>query len=392
MEIRRLTHFIALAEEGRFAAAAERMHLSQAAFSRSIQMLEGRMGVKLFERGAKGASLTPAGEMVLSRARNLVLDARNLQYDVDLIRQGDAGEITLGAAPVPATVIVPELLSRLRRNSPRLVTRVRLGNLPALLGQLNAQAIDFCLGDPRLVPPQARYAMVSVGRQIGAFYGRIDHPLVQHKLGLLREADISTYKFRTLTHELARLLAYEATRDFELEPVTIDGWCGDINVQRIKGKKVTVVVELQARFDEEANLNLADRLQEAGRATVLAGFDVVDVLVFAPRIGPVDRAAARVVGNAVAIQLLVEHQHAGQHHQRSRYVACAEAVGIQQPSIFNHFASKADMVAELFEYDQVVPAERIEQIVMAFVLREACNGADDEVVCADSKERSHFIA
>ena len=74
----------------------------------------------------------------------------------------------------------------------------------------------------------------------------VNHPLVQHKLGLLREADISTYKFRTLTHELARLLAYEATRDFELEPVTIDGWCGDINVQRIKGKKVPVVPILRA--------------------------------------------------------------------------------------------------------------------------------------------------
>ena len=74
----------------------------------------------------------------------------------------------------------------------------------------------------------------------------VNHPLVQHKLGLLREADISTYKFRTLTDELARLLAYEATRDFELEPVTIDGWCGDINVQRIKGKKVTVVPILRA--------------------------------------------------------------------------------------------------------------------------------------------------
>ena len=74
----------------------------------------------------------------------------------------------------------------------------------------------------------------------------VNHPLVQHKLGLLREADISTYKFRTLTHELARLLAYEATRDFELEPVTIDGWCGDIHVQRIKGKKVTVVPILRA--------------------------------------------------------------------------------------------------------------------------------------------------
>ena len=74
----------------------------------------------------------------------------------------------------------------------------------------------------------------------------VNHPLVQHKLGLLREAGVSTNKFRTLTQELARLMAYEATRDFELETVTIDGWCGPIEVQQIKGKKVTVVPILRA--------------------------------------------------------------------------------------------------------------------------------------------------
>lgn len=74
----------------------------------------------------------------------------------------------------------------------------------------------------------------------------VNHPLVQHKLGLLREAWVSTNKFRTLTQELARLLAYEATRDFEVETVTIDGWCGPIDVQQIKGKKVTVVPILRA--------------------------------------------------------------------------------------------------------------------------------------------------
>ena len=74
----------------------------------------------------------------------------------------------------------------------------------------------------------------------------VNHPLVQHKLGLLREGDISTMKFRLLTQELARLLAYEATRDFELEPVSIEGWCGPIEVQQIKGKKVTVVPILRA--------------------------------------------------------------------------------------------------------------------------------------------------
>jgi DNA-binding transcriptional LysR family regulator len=179
MDIRRLTHFIALAEEGRFAVAAERVHLSQAAFSRSIQTLEDRMGLKLFDRGAKGASLTPAGEVVLRRARTLVLDARNLQRDIELVRLGDVGEIIFGAAPIPAAVIVPELLCQLRRHSPRLVTRVHLGNLPTLLGQLDAQQIDFCLGDRRLVPPQARYDMAPVGRQFGALFGRPDHPLVK---------------------------------------------------------------------------------------------------------------------------------------------------------------------------------------------------------------------
>ncbi|XZG69771.1 uracil phosphoribosyltransferase [Chitinibacteraceae bacterium HSL-7] len=74
----------------------------------------------------------------------------------------------------------------------------------------------------------------------------VNHPLVQHKLALLREADVSTSKFRLLTEELARLLAYEATRDLELEDVTINGWCGDIAVKKIKGKKLTVVPILRA--------------------------------------------------------------------------------------------------------------------------------------------------
>ena len=49
----------------------------------------------------------------------------------------------------------------------------------------------------------------------------VRHPLVKHKIGLLREVDISTKKFRELTAELARLLTYEACRDFELERCTI---------------------------------------------------------------------------------------------------------------------------------------------------------------------------
>ncbi|UFS70228.1 uracil phosphoribosyltransferase [Geomonas sp. RF6] len=75
----------------------------------------------------------------------------------------------------------------------------------------------------------------------------INHPLVKHKIGLMREARISTKKFRELTAEVACLLAYEACRDFPLEEKTIEGWDGSpITIQQIKGKKVTVVPILRA--------------------------------------------------------------------------------------------------------------------------------------------------
>ena len=74
----------------------------------------------------------------------------------------------------------------------------------------------------------------------------IDHPLVRHKLSLMREKDCSTYKFRTLTNELARLMAYEASRDFQIETFTMQGWNGEIEGEQIVGKTVTVVPILRA--------------------------------------------------------------------------------------------------------------------------------------------------
>lgn len=75
----------------------------------------------------------------------------------------------------------------------------------------------------------------------------ITHPLVRHKLSLIRARDCSTYKFRTLTKELARLMAYEACRDFEIEEFTLQGWDGnEIIGEQIVGKTVTVVPILRA--------------------------------------------------------------------------------------------------------------------------------------------------
>ncbi len=75
----------------------------------------------------------------------------------------------------------------------------------------------------------------------------IKHPLIQHKIGLMRTYDVSTKDFRELTSEVANLLTYEATRDLDVENVKIKGWTGQpIMVNQIKGKKITVVPILRA--------------------------------------------------------------------------------------------------------------------------------------------------
>jgi len=74
----------------------------------------------------------------------------------------------------------------------------------------------------------------------------VKHPLVKHKLGLLRDKDISTKRFRELASEVGSLLTYEATANLETETIAIEGWCGQVNIEQIKGKKITVVPILRA--------------------------------------------------------------------------------------------------------------------------------------------------
>jgi|SRR5690554_1491877 len=75
----------------------------------------------------------------------------------------------------------------------------------------------------------------------------IEHPLVQHKVGLMREANISTKSFRELANEVGNLLTYEATKNISLATREIKSWSNNtLEVQSIKGKKITVVPILRA--------------------------------------------------------------------------------------------------------------------------------------------------
>src|SRR3546814_17508793 len=92
----------------------------------------------------------------------------------------------------------------------------------------------------------------------------VRHPLVQHKLGLMRCADNSTKTFRELAAEVATLLTYEATSALETEDADIEGWAGTVRVRSIQARKITLVPLLRAGIALRPRLGRPPR-RERGR-------------------------------------------------------------------------------------------------------------------------------
>ncbi|MCT9115647.1 LysR substrate-binding domain-containing protein [Cupriavidus gilardii] len=110
MDLRQLRYFIAVAEEGNYSRAAERLHISQPPLSQQIKSLEGTLRVTLFERGRHGARLTRAGEALLTRARRIVDDCDSVERQVRRVAEGLEGYLRIGIinsvmyGPLPLTL------------------------------------------------------------------------------------------------------------------------------------------------------------------------------------------------------------------------------------------------------------------------------------------------
>lgn len=188
MDIRHLTHIVTLAELRNFARAAERLHLSQPALTRSIQAAEAALGLRLFDRGNGAVTPTPAGEFVLARARPLVFDSRCLLRDVDLYRDRQLGDTAFGVGPFAAVTFLTGLLVGLRQAHPAVHLRIEVGHATLLLDHLRQEDIEFFVADQRDLPPDPDLAVRALRQEPGGFYVRAGHPLASH--ADLRLADL----------------------------------------------------------------------------------------------------------------------------------------------------------------------------------------------------------
>lgn len=226
---RRLTHLIALAEEGSFARAAERVHLSQPALSRSIQALEDEVGMKLFDRATRGVAMTAAGRLLAERARRVLFETRCLFRDVELLRTHEIGEVHIGLGPYAAVILLPDLLVEFSRRFPKIKVSIELGDGDSLLAKLRSEQIDFLVTDRRVPPVTPDVTLQRLPRHEGAWFARPDHPLVVRgavPLAALREFSLVSVSLPAFMKDaLHRLLKYRA---HEQIPVQVE--CNDVAV------------------------------------------------------------------------------------------------------------------------------------------------------------------
>jgi DNA-binding transcriptional LysR family regulator len=184
MTLVQLKHFIALAETGSFSKAADLMHLTQPALSRSIRALEDELELPLFDRVGRRSELTSFGGEVLARARELVLDAGDLRESGRLLRSGQAGLMRVGMASGPGAVLMTPLLMHIATQYPKLRVQVARGGTDLLLQELRERKLDAVVLEARSMRPSIDLQTTLLRDMRGAFMCRKGHPLTRRRGGI----------------------------------------------------------------------------------------------------------------------------------------------------------------------------------------------------------------
>jgi len=127
VELRQLATFVAVAEEGSFTRAADRLHVVQSAVSAGVRNLERELGARLFDRSTHKVELTDAGRALLPEARATLAAATAARDAVDAVRGGVRGTVLLGTMQAQGmrAIDVPGVLAEFRSEHPAVEVRIR---------------------------------------------------------------------------------------------------------------------------------------------------------------------------------------------------------------------------------------------------------------------------
>jgi len=181
MELRHLRYFVTVAEELHFGRAAERLFISQPPLSQQIQQLEREIGVSLFQRTSRSVKLTPAGEIFLRDARQILADVERAVSAAKRAARGEEGWLGIGFAASATYDLLPAVLHDFRESYPAIELS---------LVELNAAEQAIALQDQSIHVGFARPPIEGDSLLVGAILNEpyvaalpLTHPLA-HKLEL----------------------------------------------------------------------------------------------------------------------------------------------------------------------------------------------------------------
>lgn len=156
LELRTLDYFLTAVARGSLRAAAQELGVTQPALTKGIRRLEDAFGVPVFDRQARGVSLTVYGAALLRHVRSVKTALGAAAEEVEALRSGSAGLVKVGAGPSWHDAVLPEAIIELREANPGVRVRVVGGADDQLKEQLRSGMLDLVLAavpeTPRLEP------------------------------------------------------------------------------------------------------------------------------------------------------------------------------------------------------------------------------------------------
>lgn len=170
MELRQLQYLVAVAEEASFTRAAQRVHISQSGVSAQVRQLEHELGAELFDRSARAATLTRAGEAALGHAREALAAAAAMRQAVDDVNGLLRGRLTVGMVTACTITGLFDALDAFHRAHPGVTVTLLEHNSAELTAQVRAGIIDVALVGVAGEAPEGLAALPIVSERLVAAF------------------------------------------------------------------------------------------------------------------------------------------------------------------------------------------------------------------------------
>lgn len=179
MKLSQLRHFLAIADTGSLRAAARHLGLAQPALTRSMQDLERELDVALFERGARGVTLTEMGTRLLVRARTVHHEVRRAQEEIAQLQGATEGTLNVCLSTVPHIALFPYALKAFRARYPEVQMDVLDGVFPTIEAKLKNGVLDCYVGPAPDQLPGSELVVEKLFDNTRVIICRRGHPLVK---------------------------------------------------------------------------------------------------------------------------------------------------------------------------------------------------------------------